>query len=107
MNYFPYQNELQFLSRQWLRGFELYSLGDYPYAVRCENRDSKILAEVFRISDPAVGQSINQLELEAGYYLDFVSVEQGRAGIYLFKKSVNDIRIKSGDWVDFFGQIPK
>lgn len=98
-----YQKSLEYVSHVWLRGFKLYSLGDYPYAVKTPDQTSAILVEVFKIQDPAIRSSIHQLELNAGYFLEYITLSEGLVGIYLFSEAGNNPKVKSGDWVEFFG----
>lgn len=88
----------------WLNGFLLYSLGEYPYAVRCDDATKHIKVEVFHIADHALARTIHDMELAVGYYYDEIQANDVLAGIYLFRNpSEGDILIEHGDWVKFKG----
>ncbi len=101
-NYFHYKTGLDYQYSIRLCGFQLYSLGPYPAAVKTASKDHSIVAEIFRITDPLVAKSIHDLEINAGYYFDTVMIDGEEVGIYLFESSENYQEVSSGDWVNFF-----
>lgn len=90
-----------------ISGYRMHSLGDYPYAVKSENRNDKIVVEIFRSNDANVKMKIHNLEIEAGYVYEIINLDSDDVGIYLFEQSGNDPWVKSGNWVEFFRQVDK
>ena len=101
-NYFTYKSGLEYIETTRISGFELYSLGEYPYAVKTQNPSSSMVIEIFRILDSETKQRIHELEISADYFFDLIEVGRRKVGIYLFKLPGNDIRVESGDWVTFY-----
>jgi gamma-glutamylcyclotransferase (GGCT)/AIG2-like uncharacterized protein YtfP len=99
-----FKSDLHYVYSAWLRGYELYSLGNYPFAVKSADPSNKILVEVMRVSDKETEKSIYDIEMEAGYYDDKIQIGDDFITIYLFEDAANNLRIESGDWVTFFGQ---
>lgn len=102
-NHKTYAEALQYVETRRLPGFELFALDDYPYAVKTEISTESVVAEVFIITDQSVKESIHQLELDAGFIFELIEIDSNKVGIYLFKKAGNNIKVNSGDWVEFFG----
>jgi gamma-glutamylcyclotransferase (GGCT)/AIG2-like uncharacterized protein YtfP len=96
---------LQYHYSAWLKGYELYSLGNYPYAVKSAIPDRKILVEIFSITEPEVEKEIFDLEVGAGYHLVKQTFDDRVINIFLYDDtSANNMRVHSGDWVTFFRQ---
>lgn len=104
-NYEIYRNRLQYLYSARIKGFKLFSRGPYPHAVKTGGHSS-IVVEIFRIDDPVTRNSIDQLELEAGYYVDYVLIGEVNVKIYLFEPGGNYQEVEGGDWVTFFRERP-
>lgn len=103
--YKQFAGELNYHYSAWLNGYELYSLGNYPYAVKAAEQKSKILVEVFTISDVDVEREIQEIEKGAGYVLEQFEFGKGTLNIFLCEEPVaNNLRVVSGDWVSFFRQ---
>lgn len=100
-NYEPHRNELHYMFSARIAGFRLYSRGDYPHAVRATPEYS-IVVEIFRIDNPATRAAIDQLERDAGYYVDYVTIRDQSVKIYLFHGDGNYQEVIGGDWVTFF-----
>ena len=103
VNYEAYKHALDYQFSAKLRGFKLYAMKEFPFAVRTNNHDDSILVEVFKITRQAAEKSIHELELGIGYYYDEVNLNSVTAGIYLFSSPGNYSEVKGGDWVEFFG----
>jgi gamma-glutamylcyclotransferase (GGCT)/AIG2-like uncharacterized protein YtfP len=85
-----------------LKGYLLFSLGEYPYAIKTPDLSKTIKAELFRINDKTIERDIHDMEISVEYYYDEVLYKSSLFGIYLFKHSGNgDILIEYGDWVKF------
>lgn len=102
-NYAHYKEHLKYLFSARIKGYKLYSRGEYPCAVKTGTAEA-IVVEVFRITDAATAQSIHDLELGVGYHLDHVTIDGERVAIYLFESPGNYQEVKGGDWVTFFRQ---
>jgi gamma-glutamylcyclotransferase (GGCT)/AIG2-like uncharacterized protein YtfP len=100
--YDQYKLSLKYLNSVWLQGFDLYSLGNYPYAIRSENQKNKILVEIFEITNKETEQEIINIEIEAGYVIEEILIDGEVIKIFLFENSTNDRKVDSGDWVTFF-----
>ena len=101
-NHYMLGPETQYLGRVKLPGYKLFSLVDYPYAVKSRSLSDMIVAELFFIPDKAVQQYIHSMELDAGYYYYEIILEGKRYGIYLFSEERKEHdQIISGDWVEF------
>lgn len=101
-NYEVYKNHLRYLYSTRLRGFQLFSLGPYPFARETNNPGDSILVEVFKITDRTTEQQIHQLEVDAAYFYKDTRIVRSEVGIYLFSTDKNYPRVLGGDWVDFF-----
>jgi gamma-glutamylcyclotransferase (GGCT)/AIG2-like uncharacterized protein YtfP len=100
-NYAHYRNELHYMFSARIQGFQLYSRGAYPHAVKSSAHHS-IVVEVFRIDNEATRKSIDQLELDEGYYIEYVTIHDSPVKIYLFHEPGNYQEVIGGDWVTFF-----
>jgi gamma-glutamylcyclotransferase (GGCT)/AIG2-like uncharacterized protein YtfP len=104
MSYYEeFRQGLNYQYSLWLKGYDLFSLGPYPCAVKTDNPDSKIMIEVMKIGDPDIEKSIVKIEMDAGYYCEDIMIQGKRAGIFLYKSAANYPHVYHGDWVKFFG----
>jgi len=99
-----FKNHLHYSHSLWLKGYDLYSLGNYPFAIKSSDPHRKILVEVTRISDDETEKSICDIERQAGYVAEKIQLGDDIVTIFLFEEAANNLRIDSGDWVVFFGQ---
>lgn len=106
-NHFHFANSIEYLSTYRLAGYELYSLGDYPYAVKTIDQNQSILIEIFSVTDNQTRNAIHKMEIEAGYFLDQIMVAGRLVSIYLYENKGNDPKVNGGDWVEFFGKERK
>ena len=44
-----FKSDLHYLYSVWLQGYDLYSLGNYPFAVKSSDLNHKIMVEVVSI----------------------------------------------------------
>ena len=98
-----FKNDLQYLYSTWLKGYDLYSLGNYPYAVRSTDQTHRIMVEVMMILDPDTEKTIYKIESDAGYYGHKIMIGDDLVTIFLYELPANNLRIDSGDWGIFFG----
>lgn len=101
-NYEKFKPHLKYLYSVWIKGFQLYSLGDFPFAFRTHNPPDLILVEVFEVTDSNVKQQIDELEFNYGYHIEQVVIDEQSVNIYLFKNRANYPLVVGGDWVKFF-----
>jgi gamma-glutamylcyclotransferase (GGCT)/AIG2-like uncharacterized protein YtfP len=101
-NYMPLGNSLQYIDTLSLKGYRLFSLGDYPYAINTGHLLDVMVADLIKITDKQVVELIHQMELEAGYVYQEIEINGVSHGIYLFQKSISKgIFIESGDWTKY------
>ena len=99
-----FKNELHYEYSAWLKGYDLYSLGNYPYAINSSDGNHKILVEVMSIKDPLVEETIHKIEVDAGYHAKQIKIGNDQVTIFIFNEPANNLRIDSGDWFIFFRQ---
>jgi gamma-glutamylcyclotransferase (GGCT)/AIG2-like uncharacterized protein YtfP len=98
-NHIPYEKHLKFLGKVNLAGFKMFSLRQYPYVIRTNNSNDRIVAELYKVTDAKTEQSIHELEKEEGYIFSEVDIADDKFGIYLFDTHVTDsAEVISGDW---------
>jgi len=102
-NYELYKEAMDYLFSARLKGFKLYSRGQYPCVIKSGERDS-VLVEVFKIIDPLFERKIHEMEMSEGYTYEEVMIDDQNIGIYVFEDVRNFQEVKSGDWVSFFRQ---
>lgn len=102
-NHDAYMRELSYLFSARLKGYKLYSKGQYPCAVRT-GTDDAITVEVFETANEKAAADIHQLELDEGYFCDEVLVNGLTVKIYLYSDPGNYKEVPGGDWVTFFRQ---
>lgn len=103
-NHILHRDHLKYLFSARLRGYSLYSRGEFPVAVKSGNINDSIVVEIFNIPDRATREMIHKLEMDEGYYLETIIVDEIEAGIYLYESPENYQAVQSGDWVTFFRQ---
>jgi gamma-glutamylcyclotransferase (GGCT)/AIG2-like uncharacterized protein YtfP len=99
-----FKNSLHYSHSTWLKGYDLYAIGNYPCAVKSLDQTHKILVEVMWFSDVEAETAIHKIEMEAGYHAEKIQIGNDPVTIFLFEEAANNLRIDSGDWVIFFGQ---
>lgn len=105
-NYRVFQNALRYVQTVRLSGFRLYAADGYPYAVATGNAPDEIVVDLVEVRDETTQHDIHQLETEAGYFLDYVSISQGKFGIYLYQQNLmHDPLIEDGDWIAFCNRM--
>lgn len=100
-NYAHYRNELQYMFSARLPGYRMYSRESYPHAIKAGTNYS-IVVEVFRIDNPTTRNSIDKLELDEGYFSEYINIQDHRVKIYLYPEAGNYQEVIGGDWVTFF-----
>lgn len=100
-NYDVYKDDLKYLYSARLAGYQLFSRGQYPFAVKTAGAGA-IVVEVFRIINRSTAAEIHQMELEEGYYASEEVINGKRTIIYLLEADENYPEVPGGDWVTFF-----
>lgn len=89
----------------WLKGYAMFSLGNYPYATVSSDNKDRILTELFEITDPEIEAEINRIEIEAGYVRTEFQLNGIPIFIFIYEDlTANNMKVDSGDWVSFFCQ---
>ncbi|MFM8849164.1 MAG: gamma-glutamylcyclotransferase [Cytophagales bacterium] len=101
-NYEPLKEYLHYQYHTWLHGYQLYSLGPYPFAYRTDSPSDKILVEVFEINHQPTIDTIHKIEMDAGYFLDTTLIDGQPVNIYLYVHKADYPFVFGGDWVKFF-----
>ncbi len=101
-NYARFEPHLHYRFSCWIEGYQLYSFGDFPFAIKTNREEHKILVEVFEIKDAEVEKQINDLELGYGYFIETILIDKQPVKIYLLEKNANYPLVVGGDWVKFF-----
>jgi gamma-glutamylcyclotransferase (GGCT)/AIG2-like uncharacterized protein YtfP len=102
INYERYKDGLEYLFSARLKGFRLFSMGEYPCAVEAPGSENSIVVEVFKVKNPAIEREIYDMELSVGYHFKEVRINHQLVGIYLYAAAGNYPEVIGGDWVDFF-----
>jgi len=100
-NHERYKEALDYLFSARLKGFKLYSRGQYPCVSRSSNNNSVVM-EVFRVTDRDFETRIHELEMSEGYVYEETIVGEKKVGIYVFENVENFQEVIDGDWVTFF-----
>jgi Uncharacterized conserved protein len=99
-----FESDLEYHYSLWLKGYELYALEDYPFAIKSNDPETKILVDVFEIKSQQTVDEIHQIEMAAGYFFEVIKLNDTKAGIYLFENHANEPKVEGGDWVNFYGR---
>lgn len=101
-NHMAYASFLKYKFSAWIKGYEMYSFGDFPFAIRTDESADKMLVEVFEIENAEVRMQIDLLEHGYGYHKETIVIEGQSVTIYLFNEKANYPKVNEGDWVKFF-----
>ncbi len=99
--YEEFKAGLQYHYSFWLTGYDLYSLGPYPFAIK-STPENKILVEVMKVTDREVEKKIYEIEMNAGYFYTDILMKDKPVGIFLYETAANYPQVSHGDWVKFF-----
>jgi gamma-glutamylcyclotransferase (GGCT)/AIG2-like uncharacterized protein YtfP len=95
-------DHLKYLFSARLRGYRLYSRGEFPVAIKSASNADSIVVELFSIVDRSTREMIHKLEMDEGYYLEKINVDGIDAAIYLYESPGKYKHVEGGDWVTFF-----
>ncbi len=101
-NYERFELHLRYHFSCWIKGYQLYSFGEFPFAVKTNNDKDQILIEIFEINDVEIQKQIDELELGYGYFMEAIMIDKQSVKIYLLEKNTNYPLVIGGDWVKFF-----
>jgi gamma-glutamylcyclotransferase (GGCT)/AIG2-like uncharacterized protein YtfP len=98
-NHIGYASSLKRVGITVIPGYKMYSLHEYPYAVRTGDETNLIVAELFEITDAETEQMIYEMEIDAGYILSEVVIDNTIFGIFLFEQpDPAHPFVAHGDW---------
>ncbi len=101
-NYERFEPHLCYQFSCWIKGYQLHSFGEFPFAVKTNRDEDKILVEVFEIADVNTQKQIDELELGYGYFAETILIGKQPVKIYLLEKNTNYPLVIGGDWMKFF-----
>lgn len=94
-----YGHNFEYIETTNLNNFDIYDLGYYPCACRSKDNGS-IVIDLFRVSDETFN-SLNQMELGAGYTVHEVDTQHGKATIWIYTRVPTDGFIQGGDYIKY------
>lgn len=98
-----FRQGMTYIGQALLKGYRLYSLGDYPYAV--PSSSGHIVTDLYQVGRDCA-RAIHEMEMDAGYYYDEIIIDGLAFGIYLFDQpGPSDPEIRSGDWARYVAEI--
>jgi len=111
-NYRMIEKVSEFKGMTSINGYKLISLGYYPCVVKSNNKEDKVIGEVFLINDIDAIKNIDYMELNSGYKRVKQKVVMGSGDevevlFYEFKRPVLAPFVESGDWVKEMNQRKK
>jgi gamma-glutamylcyclotransferase (GGCT)/AIG2-like uncharacterized protein YtfP len=105
-NYERYKEALNYKFSARLKGYKLYSMGQYPCIIKSPESHS-VHVEIFKITNSTLEKQIHEMELEEGYAYKDIIIDGNEIGIYFFNSFENFREVPGGDWVTFFRQNSK
>lgn len=96
-NYRFFENGMTYIKTVEISGYNLYSLGAYPYIVKGNNT---LTVDVMEVT-PQTKKSIDLMELGAGYKSEIILIDDQPTTIYTFNRPINDAIVEHGDWVKY------
>jgi gamma-glutamylcyclotransferase (GGCT)/AIG2-like uncharacterized protein YtfP len=83
-----------------LPGFKMYSLGAYPCVVHTENNEDIITAVKLKNVKSNIFNSINNMELGAGYVRKEIQLDNETYFIYVFRaNNIHNLKVvENGNW---------
>jgi gamma-glutamylcyclotransferase (GGCT)/AIG2-like uncharacterized protein YtfP len=101
-NYERFRPSLVYQFSTWIKGYQLYSLGEFPFAIKTSANQDAIAVEIFEINDIAIQTEIEELEYGYGYHVEIIFIDEQPVKIYLFHDKANYPLVSGGDWSKFF-----
>lgn len=98
-NHIDFAHCLKYVGTAVIHGYRMYSMIDYPYAVKTDNMSETMVVELFEVADSEAEQMIYEMEADAGYILSNIVVDDTKFGVYLFEKAdPAHAIVEHGDW---------
>ena len=99
-NHQAFANALSYLKTVTVKGYRMYSLGEYPYAIYTNLASDQIVVDLFHVTGFEAEEMIYKMEIDADYILSSVVIDGNKFGIYLFVGNRDgDEHLPGGDWV--------
>ncbi len=95
-----YKENLQYLETKEIEGYELRSLGSYPYI---REGGGTLTVDLITCNEECF-QSINNMELGAGYEAKEITIGDFTGTIYIMNDGPDTKIVKHGDWLKFLEQ---
>jgi gamma-glutamylcyclotransferase (GGCT)/AIG2-like uncharacterized protein YtfP len=86
-------------------GFDLFNLGSYPGVKLSENKNQPLTIDVLECGE-ACFNSINAMELGAGYYAHNITIDEHKCVIYIYRGNPTD-KVEHGDWSKYIQEKTK
>lgn len=93
-----YMKKAKLLGKEVLSGYQMYSLGAYPYVIR---GSGDITVEVYDVK-PALYERLEKMETTVGYDVAMVTTSHGDAALFYMSPLAHERlqqRIFNGDWL--------
>ena len=101
------KGDFNFLQTVIIEGYKLYSLGSYPGIKKTGKKEDTIICDAVIINNKELFNSIDRMELGAGYSRETVKVtlDDGNTLDFILYPYEGNVRaldlVKSGDWSEF------
>jgi gamma-glutamylcyclotransferase (GGCT)/AIG2-like uncharacterized protein YtfP len=100
--------DAEFVTEEYISGYDMISLGGFPALFKSEVPVSKILVEIYKVDDSEM-TGLDRLEGYPSFYnREEIETSKGKAWIYFIENSSgyyestkNREVIKSGDWKEY------
>ena len=99
-NHLAFAKALTYLKTVTVKGYRMYSLHEYPYAMHTSHVNDQIVVDLFHVTSIEAEEMIYEMEIDADYILSSLEIEGNKFGIYLFAGNRDgDEYLPGGDWV--------
>ena len=97
----PGLRDSEFISKEILHGYKLYSLGAYPYIVASGDKSDTVIVELYNVKNPQIEAQVHWMELGAGYSRVVENIAGTDAYVYVWEEGGGHEQVKDGDWVKY------
>lgn len=99
-NFIPFADQIEYIKTVTIKGYKMYSLGDYPYILKTGLESDRIVCDLCRVANSSVCREIDEMEITAGYECEDIEVDGEFFRIFVYKNYIPGTpQILSGDWV--------
>jgi gamma-glutamylcyclotransferase (GGCT)/AIG2-like uncharacterized protein YtfP len=101
-----YMRKAKFMGKEVLRGYKMYSLGQYPYVIV---GDGDITVEIYDVK-PQLYDRLESMESRVGYDVATVNTMFGEAAIFYMSPLMHERlqqRVFNGDWLQYVAEMEK